>query len=68
MSVVRVGATKQYSDNWDKIFSGGRPSSSAKATKPGKKSASKPAKKSPKKTAKATSKKAPAGKKKSKKK
>ena len=24
MSVVRVGATKQYSDNWDNIFSGGK--------------------------------------------
>ena len=24
MSVVRIGATKKYSDNWDNIFSGGR--------------------------------------------
>ena len=46
MSVVRIGATKQYSDNWDNIFSGGKSSSSTK--KAGKKSA----KKSPKKTAK----------------
>jgi hypothetical protein len=23
MSIVRVGATKQYSDNWENIFSGG---------------------------------------------
>ena len=50
MSVVRVGATKQYSDNWDNIFSGGKSSSSTK--KAGKKSA----KKSPKKTAKAAKK------------
>ena len=48
MSVVRVGATKQYSDNWENIFSGGRSASGSK-TKPGKKSA----KKSTKKTAKA---------------
>jgi len=51
MSVVRVGATKQYSDNWENIFSGGRSASGSK-TKPGKKSA-KSAKKSTKKTAKA---------------
>ncbi len=47
MSVVRIGATKQYSDNWENIFSGGRSSSSKKA-------ATKPAKKSPKKAAKST--------------
>jgi hypothetical protein len=60
MSVVRVGTNKKYSDNWDKIFSGG----SAKASK---KADSTPAKKSPKKAAKPASKKAakkgPAGKK-----
>ena len=59
MSVVRLGATKQYSDNWETIFSGGKGSSSIK--KAGKKSA----KKSPKKTAKvakkAAGKKRPAG-------
>jgi hypothetical protein len=49
MSVVRIGATKQYSDNWDKIFSGGRSPSA-------KKSAAKPAKKSPKKAAKSVKK------------
>ena len=27
MSVVRIGATKQYSDNWENIFSGGKSSS-----------------------------------------
>ena len=37
MSVVRLGATKQYSDNWENIFSGGKRSPSAK------KSAAKPA-------------------------
>jgi hypothetical protein len=50
MSVVRIGATKQYSDNWDNIFSGGKGSTSTK--KPSKKNA----KKSPKKTAKAAKK------------
>jgi hypothetical protein len=51
MSVVRIGATKQYSDNWDNIFSGGKGSSSSS-----KKAAKKGAKKSPKKTAKAAKK------------
>jgi len=46
MSVVRLGATKQYSDNWDNIFSTSKRSSSAKKT------ATKPARKSPKKSAK----------------
>jgi len=33
MTITRVGATKQYSDNWDNIFSGGgRGRSAAKAT------------------------------------
>ena len=45
MSVVRVGATKQYSDNWDNIFSGGQGSSTKKkAAKPARKSAKKSAK------------------------
>jgi hypothetical protein len=57
MSVVRLGATKTYSDNWEAIFSGGRKSSSTKQV------AQKPARKSPKKAAK-TAKKA-AGKKRS---
>ena len=56
MSVVRVGATKQYSDNWDNIFSGGKGSST-------KKKIAKPAQKSAKKAAKTTKK--AAGKKKS---
>ncbi len=45
MSVVRVGATKQYSDNWDNIFSGGKGSSAKKEAKTSKKSAKKPSKK-----------------------
>jgi hypothetical protein len=46
MSVVRLGATKKYSDNWENIFSGGkRPSSTKQA-------ADKPARKSPKKSTK----------------
>jgi len=52
MSIVRIGATKQYSDNWENIFSGGSRKASTK------KAAAKTAKKSPKKSAK------PAGKKK----
>jgi hypothetical protein len=48
MSIVRVGATKQYSDNWDNIFSGGSRKSSPK------KSSAKTVKKSPKKSAKST--------------
>ena len=51
MSVVRVGANKQYSDNWENIFSGGRSSAGKRpATK------SKPGKKSPKKVAKTATK------------
>ncbi|MCI0331775.1 MAG: RNA polymerase subunit sigma [Planctomycetes bacterium] len=46
MSITRVGATKQYSDNWDKIFGGGTRRSASKKT------AAKPARKSPKKIAK----------------
>jgi len=39
MSVVRVGATKQYSDNWENIFSGGSRKSPLTATKTAAKSA-----------------------------
>ncbi len=51
MSIVRVGTTKQYADNWDNIFGGtsGRATSkkkTAKAAKPARQSAGKkPAKK-----------------------
>jgi hypothetical protein len=56
MSIVRVGATKQYSDNWTNIFGGGgRKASTNKA-------AAKSPAKSPKKSAKSAK---PAGKKKS---
>jgi hypothetical protein len=48
VSVVRVGATKQYSDNWDNIF-GGRSSTT-------KRSVPKAARKSSKKSAKAAKK------------
>lgn len=37
MSIVRVGATKQYSDNWESVFSKGR----KKVTKPAKATAKK---------------------------
>lgn len=50
MSIVRVGATKQYSDNWENIFSGG--GRKASTTKAG----AKPARKSPKKAAKTSAK------------
>jgi hypothetical protein len=52
MSVLRLGATKKYSDNWDNIFSGKRGSTS-------KTKAAGPARKSAKKTAKAAKKSAP---------
>jgi hypothetical protein len=56
MSIVRVGATKQYSDNWENIFSGGRTASSktaaaAPARKSAKKSGKVAAKAGPKKRA-----------------
>jgi hypothetical protein len=49
MSIVRVGATKQYSDNWENIFSGRKSHSAKSATAVATKSANgvkkKPAKK-----------------------
>ena len=50
MSIVRVGATKQFSDNWENIFNGGGRKSATK------KVAAKQARKSPKKAAKAKAK------------
>lgn len=44
MSVTRVGATKQYSDNWDNIFGGGTRRSATKSA------VAKRARKSPKKS------------------
>jgi hypothetical protein len=43
MSVTRVGATKQYSDNWDTIFGGkkSRSSAPAKSAAPARQSAKK---------------------------
>ena len=52
MSILRVGSTGKYADNWDNIFSGGKKKSkaaTAKSTK--KKSTKKPAKKAPAKKA-----------------
>jgi hypothetical protein len=46
MSITRLGATKQYSDNWENIF-GGRRSSATSKSAVAKKSAKK---KSPKKS------------------
>ena len=54
MSIVRVGATKQYSDNWENIFSGGRKPAAAKTSS---KANGKSVKKSPKKSEKASKKK-----------
>lgn len=49
MSILRLGATKQYSDNWENIFGGSRKSSTKKKQsvkkKPAKKHGAKPAKK-----------------------
>jgi hypothetical protein len=49
--VTRVGATKQYSDNWETIFGGKRRSSGSSATKAAKPSAKRKTakKKAPKK-------------------
>ncbi|MEX2306310.1 MAG: hypothetical protein WD738_01880 [Pirellulales bacterium] len=43
MSVTRLGATKQYSDNWDNIFGGkkNRSSAPAKTVAPARQSAKK---------------------------
>ena len=57
MTITRVGATKQYSDNWENIFGGGNGRSASKKQaisaktksakkKPPKTKARKPAKKS----------------------
>jgi hypothetical protein len=51
MSIVRVGATKQYSDNWENIFSGGRKASTKKSAAPTRKSAKKSSKAGAKKRA-----------------
>jgi hypothetical protein len=51
MSIVRVGATKQYSDNWVNIFGGGK-SRAATKTKPAAKAKSAKKKSAPKKAAK----------------
>jgi hypothetical protein len=52
--VTRVGATKQYSDNWDKIFGGkrGRSASATPAQSSRKSAKKKPAKKAAKSKAK----------------
>jgi hypothetical protein len=42
MSVVRVGATKRFADNWENIFGGGKKVAGSKSTS---KSAKKSAKK-----------------------
>jgi hypothetical protein len=56
--IVRTGATPKFSDNWERIFGGGRapksakskaPAKSAKTASPKKKAAKKSPKKSPKK-------------------
>jgi hypothetical protein len=65
MSIVRVGATKQYSDNWENIFSGGGRKAPASKTSSAR-SNGKSAKKSPKKSEKATKKKSGAKKRKGK--
>ena len=46
MSILRLGATKQYSDNWENIFTRGSRKASAKKT------SAKATSKSPKKSAK----------------
>jgi hypothetical protein len=50
MSILRLGATKQYSDNWTNIFGGGGRKTAAK------KATTTAAKKSPKKSSKGVAK------------
>jgi hypothetical protein len=50
MSVVRVGSTKKFADNWDAIFSGGK--KTGKEGKAGRSAKNQAAKKAPKKAAK----------------
>lgn len=45
MTIVRVGATKKYSDGWESAFGKGKKATSAKST--GKKAAASTKKKSP---------------------
>jgi len=56
MSVIRVGSTEKYSDNWDNIF-GGKKKSASKKKSVAKKSTKKTTKKATKKTKKSTRKK-----------
>jgi hypothetical protein len=52
MSIVRVGATKQYSDNWTNIFGGGKSRTITKAKPAAAKAKSAKKKSAPKKAAK----------------
>lgn len=47
MSIIRVGATKKYSDGWEAAFGKGKKKSAAAKSKPAKKSAKKAAGKKP---------------------
>ena len=42
MSIVRVGSTQKFSDNWDNIFSDGKAKSSGKKKKKAKRTAKEP--------------------------
>jgi hypothetical protein len=57
MSIVRVGATKQYSDNWTNIFGGGKSRSTTKSKPAAPKTKSAKKKSAPKKAAAKTAKK-----------
>lgn len=52
MTVLHTGSTKKFSDNWEHIFGGQRPSKRAEAKKSTKKSAQKSPKKSGQKSTK----------------
>ncbi len=45
MSIVRVGSTQKFSDNWDNIFSGKKAAAAKKSDAKKKKSAAKKSKK-----------------------
>ena len=46
MSIIRIGATKDYSDNWELAFGKGKQKSTASAAKPAKKKTASARKKS----------------------
>jgi len=55
MSILRVGSTRKFSDNWDSIFSSGKKKSAAKKSTAKKKATAKKKIAAPKKSKKSSS-------------